>query len=68
LWRTDGTYQGTERLQDIAPGVANSHPSSFARVGASIFFTANDNVLGYELWAMSDYRANGLFLPVVRLN
>jgi ELWxxDGT repeat protein len=51
LWRTDGTLAGTVLHQDIAPGVANSNPTSPTQAGCLLFFAASTAV-GDELWAM----------------
>jgi ELWxxDGT repeat protein len=52
LWVTDGTSQGTQLLQNIAPGAGSSSPDGFTLVGSQIFFRADDNSYGAELWAM----------------
>jgi ELWxxDGT repeat protein len=51
-WISDGTPRGTRRLQDIAPGGESSYPQGYTRVGASVFFVANDGAHGNELWVM----------------
>ncbi|WNG48558.1 HYR domain-containing protein [Archangium minus] len=48
LWKTDGTT--TTRVKDIAPGAADSGPSSFAVLGGVLYFKANDGSSGAELW------------------
>ncbi|HYF34614.1 MAG TPA: putative Ig domain-containing protein [Prosthecobacter sp.] len=51
LWKTDGTFNGTGQVINIAAGVADSSPSNFIKTGPStILFTASNasNVLG--LW------------------
>lgn len=54
LWKTDGTDLGTVMVKDIYPnsgsGVFFPRPRSFVRVGSTLFFAANDNVHGFELW------------------
>jgi len=52
LWRSDGTAAGTALLQDIVPGVRSSSPRHFTVSGNHLFFTANDNQHGRELWAV----------------
>ncbi|MCI0457285.1 MAG: hypothetical protein L0Z62_09930, partial [Gemmataceae bacterium] len=53
LWVSDGTAQGTTFLQ-IAEGAISSNPRNLtARVvdgNADLFFTADDNVSGEEVW------------------
>jgi ELWxxDGT repeat protein len=51
-WISDGTPEGSRRLQDIAPGGESSYPHAFTRVGMSLFFVAWDGVHGNELWVM----------------
>lgn len=52
LWQTDGTSQGTSMIQDIAPGQYSSNPSLLTLSGSLLYFSANDNQSGDELWAM----------------
>ena len=69
LWMSDGTEAGTLLLKDISPGVFEngyygtstpytSAPSSLTAVDGKLFFSANDNQNGKELW-MSDGTTNG---------
>ncbi|MFY0562938.1 ELWxxDGT repeat protein [Archangium lansingense] len=51
VWWTDGTEEGT-KMADIFPGTAGSEPINFSRVGAWVFFTADDGVHGREVWAL----------------
>ena len=53
LWRSDGTPEGTLLLKDIQPGPAAAlldGPSALTAVGDTLFFHANDGVVGRELW------------------
>lgn len=52
LWKTDGTPENTQLLQDIAPGASSSNPTGFAVSGARVFFVADDNTTGSELWSL----------------
>jgi ELWxxDGT repeat protein len=52
LWVSDGTPAGTQRLQDIAPGVLPSSPMGFTAAGPLLYFAANDGASGFELWAV----------------
>jgi ELWxxDGT repeat protein len=57
LWRSDGTPAGTVPLPEIAPGPASAliTLAPFARMqraGSRVFFSADDGVHGYELWAI----------------
>ncbi|MDH5447030.1 MAG: hypothetical protein OEY52_15895 [Gammaproteobacteria bacterium] len=49
LWRTDGTSEGTVMVKEINKA-GDSNPSRFIKAGSNIFFLADDNVHGYELW------------------
>lgn len=60
LWRSDGTEEGTTLVgseSDSGP----IHPSSFTRVGSTLFFQAFDESSGWELWA-SDGTERGTVL------
>ena len=49
---TTGTAAGTHRLADIAPGATSSGISQLTASGPLVFFAANDDRTGTELWAM----------------
>jgi ELWxxDGT repeat protein len=51
-WMSDGTPEGTLRVQDLAPGPLPSNPADFVRLGERVLFTANDGLHGQELWAL----------------
>ena len=48
LWKTDGT--SVSRVTDLAPGVQDSGPDHFVRLGDTFYFTATDGSSGVELW------------------
>ena len=51
LWRTDGTVEGTSRLDDIFPGATGSMPSDLiAGPGNFLYFAATNDRDGRELW------------------
>lgn len=52
-WLSDGTAEGTSRLQDIAPGALSSNPAGFTRMGRRVFFSAHDGKTGRKLWSLS---------------
>jgi ELWxxDGT repeat protein len=52
LWQTDGTSEGTRLFQDIAPGMGSSSPKTFTVSGSRLFFIADDNRHGNELWVI----------------
>jgi hypothetical protein len=39
-------------IQDIAPGPLSSSPTAFTAAGPNVYFAANDNTTGFELWAV----------------
>ncbi|HZI65440.1 MAG TPA: hypothetical protein VFF17_02640, partial [Thermoanaerobaculia bacterium] len=42
----------TWMVQDIAPGPVSSRPAGFTRTASKVFFSADDDVSGTELWAI----------------
>jgi ELWxxDGT repeat protein len=54
LWKTDGTAVNTLMIKDIRSGSASSidsyYKSFFAIINSSIYFSAHNGTLGYELW------------------
>ncbi|MEM7309591.1 MAG: hypothetical protein AAF682_23145 [Planctomycetota bacterium] len=58
LWVSDGTAAGTELLADIDPA-GSSEPGFPRRVGANVFFRADDGSLGSELHAVTVAEAGG---------
>lgn len=57
LWRSDGTGQGTVKIENASPGEAFSSPSNLKVAGDSLYFVAS-NSLGRQLWR-SDGMASG---------
>jgi ELWxxDGT repeat protein len=49
LWKSDGTAEGTVRVEDINPG-GDSYPSELTAVGNTLYFVAEDGSSGRELW------------------
>ncbi|WP_404369759.1 HYR domain-containing protein [Corallococcus coralloides] len=49
LWKSDGTAEGTVPVKDIYPGLATANANGFARVGDTVFFSA-ETEQGFELW------------------
>lgn len=67
LWKTDGTLSGTE----IVPTNASPSPTGVANlmaVGSKLFFTANDDQHGYELWVYQSSDATSLSASIVQTN
>jgi ELWxxDGT repeat protein len=50
LWKTD--KQDTFHLIDLAPGAGSSAPEHFVLMKKLLFFTADDNTTGRELYVM----------------
>ncbi len=50
LWASDGTRSGTRRLSDIAPGDLNGNPGYMVQLENTVFFSADDGLLGRELY------------------
>ena len=63
LWKSDGTAAGTVLVKDIATAFGynpslSSDPSDLTNVNGTLFFSANDDATGSELWK-SDGTAAG---------
>ncbi|HEX5154835.1 MAG TPA: T9SS type A sorting domain-containing protein [Parafilimonas sp.] len=50
---TDGTAAGTKLAYDINKGIGSGVPDLFTRRDSSLFFTANDDKKGYEIFSLS---------------
>jgi ELWxxDGT repeat protein len=53
LWKSDGTTAGTVMVADINPDNINpgsGGPDHLTNVNGELFFEANDDMHGYELW------------------
>ena len=50
LWRTDGTVEGTERLDDVYIGTQSSNPEYLTSFGPYLYFAATNAPEGRELW------------------
>lgn len=49
LFRTDGSLAGTKLVADLDPS-GGSRPQSLINVGGTLYFTADDEIHGRELW------------------
>ncbi len=49
LWKTDGTREGTRRVEDLFRGSAGSNPAYLTGFGSFIYFAAATDI-GRELW------------------
>ena len=51
LWKTDGTTQGTRRIKETSLGVASAFFTTYATMGESLYFAAEDPANGgQQLW------------------
>ncbi|MEQ1747185.1 MAG: ELWxxDGT repeat protein [Saprospiraceae bacterium] len=50
LWRTNGTEAGTVLQSNIYPGSFSSYPGGLSLIGKTMFFFAETNTAGRELW------------------
>ncbi len=62
LWRSDGTFAGTQLVADLFPGPYPSLPRDLVRVGDVLFFTAESPQHGREIWRLD---ASGRSGPAV---
>ena len=54
LWKSDGTSAGTSKVMEIHSNTTiSSYPGDFAIALGKVFFTANDNTNGRELWVIN---------------
>lgn len=67
LWQTDGTAEGTRRVQDINPGKSSAGPAQLGIQAHTLLFTANDGKHGREPWYMPiDDNSFSVLLPIFR--
>jgi trimeric autotransporter adhesin len=52
LWQSNGVAADTQLVEDIAPGTGSADPDAFTVAGSQMFFMADDNIHGRELWVM----------------
>ncbi len=63
LWKSDGTTAGTSVI-DIVPGTGSSVPLNLFATDNYLFFTAEDNLHGRELWIYDpDFSSNTRSIP-----
>jgi ELWxxDGT repeat protein len=58
LWRSGGQESNTYLLDDIARGPGSSVPRFFQATRRDVFFVANDNLTGDELWMIPSFAAH----------
>lgn len=70
LWKSDGTAAGTVQVRDIFPGGppagGSSNPRELTNVNGTLFFTANNNSLGTELWKSNGTAAGTVMVRDIR--
>ncbi len=77
LWKTDGTEGGTVLVKDIFPGIEDeggegggdpneSSPENFIRLGDFIYFVAETEDLGSELWRTDGTEAGTTLVKDIR--
>ncbi len=49
LWKSDGTAAGTVMVRDINPGPNGSSVTDLVHSGSTVYFSATDGTLGFEL-------------------
>jgi ELWxxDGT repeat protein len=52
VWLSNADFSMPRLLADIAPGAAASHPGPFVEHDGLVFFAADDQMHGRELWAL----------------
>ena len=52
LWRTRGTTATTRAIGDLCPTATDCRPASTAVLDGTLFYTAEDDAHGRELWAI----------------
>jgi ELWxxDGT repeat protein len=50
LWKSNGTPDAAVEIERSGPGAGNADPSGAVNVNGTLFFAANDGVIGSELW------------------
>jgi ELWxxDGT repeat protein len=52
-WVTDGTPAGTHLVSNIARSAYSSYPCEYINLNGAIFFSADDQIHGDELWSLT---------------
>lgn len=50
LWRTDGSAEQTKLTVDVLNGPVSSSPYNFISIGNSIYFLAQTDSIGHQVW------------------
>ena len=69
LWISDGTVNGTHLLKNIASdteGEQSSYPTKMLNVNGALYFLADDQVHGEELWKSDGTEAGTLMVKDIR--
>ncbi|MGD8453482.1 MAG: PEP-CTERM sorting domain-containing protein [Phycisphaerae bacterium] len=62
LWRSDGTFAGTQMVSDLRPGFDGSFPTGMTQYNGRLYYAANDGVNGNELWSTDGTAAGTAFV------
>lgn len=65
-WVSDGTDGGTDLLKDINMRNGPSNPFNFCKIGNTIYFTANDGIVGNELWKTDGTESGTMLVKDIR--
>lgn len=65
LWRSDGTGEGTNLVDDIHAGPNDSNPSFLVNGNGTLYFAANNGISGMELWGFNPELTPQVYVPVV---
>ncbi len=66
LWKSDGTYTGTEMVKDVESGANDSDPEHLTVWNGNVFFSAYDSSKGRELWKSDGTASNTVRVKDIR--
>ncbi len=72
LWKSNGTPEGTVRIKDINPGVANGTvpgiAQAFPAMNGAVYFRATNTTNGLELWKTNGTEAGTVMVKDINPN